>query len=225
MITHILRSKKAKPFWQYLTALCLLVGSGLSVAEGDVKAASAADAKPAKPGPTQVVEDFTNGLLNAVKDNKETSKEDPSEYFAQVQAVMSETVHFKSIAKKIMGETAKKATKEEKIRFLKLTKTKLSETLAKAIANYADSKVQIEKEVPDEKSKRKVYVIQNIQNPAGNIRVVYTMGQWKKAGWKIANLTLGTNNLGEFYKNKFDQGVAISGGDVAKAIDWWVQNG
>ncbi len=177
------------------------------------------------PGPRDVVVGFTNGLLAAVNENKDTIKEDPAQYFDQVKSVMDEAIHFRYIAKGVMGKYAKTASKEDKIRFLSVFKDKLSETLAKAIANYAESKIEIEKDIPDEKNPRKAYVSQKISGPDGVVRVVYTLGQWKKAGWKISNLTLDSTNLGETYKSQFDQSVTLNGGDMAKAIDWWIKNG
>ena len=192
----------------------------------EAKSASQAESTKAElPGPSEVIQYFTDSLLEAVKEGGESIAEDPTEYYAQVQKVMEETVHFKYIAKGVMGKYAKTASKEEKIRFLKVFKGKLSETLAKAIANYADSKIEIEKEIADEKNSRKVYVSQTIAGPDGVIRVVYTMGQWKKVGWKISNLTLDSTNLGETYKSQFDQSVSLNDGDLNKAIDWWVNNG
>ena len=187
---------------------------------------SAADAEAeSKPGPREVVQIFTDGLLKAVQENEKTIKEDPSKYFSEVETIMNEAIHFPYIARGVMGKYAKSASKEQKIKFLSVFKEKLSETLAKAIANYAESKIEIEKEIPDEKNPRKAYVAQKISGPDGTVRVVYTLGQWKKAGWKISNLTLDSTNLGETYKSQFDQSVTLNGGDMVKAIDWWIKNG
>ena len=203
-----------------ISALFYLAISALSISHAQSDSKSLAERTP-----TEVITQFTDNLVNAVNEGGDKIKEDPTDYFKQVEAIMEETVHFRYIAKGVMGDFAKVATKEEKIRFLSVFKSKISETLAKAIVNYAGAEIEVEKEIPDEKNARKVYVSQRIEGPDGPIRVIYTMGQWKKDGWKVSNMTLDSANLGETYRNQFAQSVSLNDGDIAKAIEWWVNNG
>ena len=188
--------------------------------------AFAQDAKESQvPSPSEVVTKFTDNLLVAVKNEGASIKEDPKPYFKKVEEVMEEAIHFRFIAKGVMGDFAKTATKEEKQQFLAVFKEKLAETLAKAIVSYSASEINIEKEIADEKNPRKAYVSQIIAGSEGEIRVVYTLGNFKKSGWRVSNMTLDSANLGETYKNQFAQSVKINDGSISKAIEWWITNG
>ena len=175
--------------------------------------------------PSDVVSKFTDHLLVAVKNEGAAVKEDPKPYFKKVESIMEDAIHFKYIAKGVMGGYAKTATRDEKEQFLSVFKEKLAETLAKAIVSYSASDITIEKEILDEKNPRKAYVSQIISGSEGEIRVVYTLGNWKKSGWRVSNMTLDSTNLGETYKNQFAQSVKINNGSIAQAIEWWITNG
>ena len=177
----------------------------------------------ASESPGKIVEDFTDQLMSSVRalgtDNTKTA-----EYYKQIETDMDSTVQFTYIAKGVMGKYAKSASNAQKQAFLTVFKERLATTLAKAIANYGDAKLTTEEVVFDENNPRKAYVSQKITNREGVVRVIYTMGQWK-SGWKIANLTLDSANLGQTYNSQFDQAMRKHGGDIDKTIVWWGENG
>lgn len=209
--------KRVKPnvFTQYWALILTFMMAAMANAE----------VAPSGPGPSEVVDTFTQGLRSALEKHESTIKEDPQAYYDEVLVVMEDAIQFKYIAKGVMGSYAKTATKEQKIEFLRVFKSKLAETLAKAIANYSDAEITIEKEMDDDKNARKKYVAQKIAGPDGEIKVVYTLGNWKKTGWRISNLTMDSTNLGETYKSQFEQSVTMNKGDLSKAIAWWIDNG
>lgn len=173
--------------------------------------------------PNLVVEQLSTDIMSSVqKYGGKQAKAD--QYYALVQAAMEDTVQFAYIAKGVMGKHAKRATNEQKKVFLTIFKRKLAVTLAKAIENYGDAKLETEKVTMDEKNPRKAYVSQKISNRDGVVRVIYTMGKWK-SGWRIANLTLDSANLGQTYSSQFEQAMLKNGGDIDKTIAWWDKNG
>ncbi len=89
------------------------------------------------PTPHQVVEGVTSRLIDVVKNGEKALKENPDQYFADVEAVMSQAMDFKFMTKSVMGKTYwKKASREQKKRFFRAFKGSLVQTLGKGMASF-----------------------------------------------------------------------------------------
>ncbi len=171
----------------------------------------------------QVVDDVTTQLMAAVGRGKESLKNDPSQYFAEVRTIMEDTVDFGFMAKVVMGRKHwSDASEKQRAEFREAFTVSIVETYAKSIANFSDFKITTLKPKKEDAGKSKVIVVQEFRGPSGKNIVSYTMRKRRSSGeWKLTNVVLSGVSLGEALQSQFAQSVVENKGNLDAAIDGW----
>lgn len=169
----------------------------------------------------EVVEKVTDQLLGVVKNGQEIIKTDPQKYFAEVDAVLSPVVDFGFIARNVMGSHWKRASQEQRQRFVKTFQNGLVETYAKGLANFGELNIVVLPPAKDVTGLRKVGVVQEVREDSGVTRIAYSMGLNKSGEWKLINVVLDGVNLGKTFRSQFAQAVKQNDGDIEAVINSW----
>lgn len=171
--------------------------------------------------PQGTVEDVTARLMDVIRKGEDDLKSNPDQYYGNVRKVLEETVSFPFIAKSVMATYWSKATEVQRERFTDVFTRGMVETLGKGMANYSDLKITTLPAAKEDKGKRRVEVVQEIQGTEGVNRVSYTMAQNRSGEWKLINVVLNGVNLGKSFRDQFAQSMRQNDNDIDKVIDGW----
>lgn len=175
--------------------------------------------------PQGTVESVTSRMMDVIRDGEEDLKKNPDQYYGNVRKVLEETVSFPFIAKSVMATYWSKASEEQRERFTEVFTRGMVETLGKGMANYSDLKITTLPPAKEDKGKRRVEVVQEIQGTEGVNRVSYTMAQNRSGEWKLINVVLNGVNLGKSFRDQFAQSMRQNDNDIDKVIDGWSMQG
>ncbi|SMF54073.1 phospholipid transport system substrate-binding protein [Alteromonadaceae bacterium Bs31] len=171
--------------------------------------------------PRKVVESLTTTLLDLARVGQDKLKNEPEEFYAEIERVLDPMVSFKFIAKNVMGQSYwKQATEVQREQFIVVFKRSLVETYVKGMSQNLD----YEMAVLDKESKvlkSKASIVQKITGPDSVNHVVYTLGLGKSGQWKVTNLTLDGVNLGKTFRSQFAQGMKENKNDIDATIAGW----
>ena len=95
----------------------------------------------------------------------------------------------------------------------------LVDTLALAMASYADVDITVKTGKGDGKTKQSVLV--KARKPDGNaVDIIFSMGA-TDGEWKVRNLTFDGVNIGLSFRNQFSGAMGKHNGDIDAVIDNW----
>ena len=169
--------------------------------------------------PYAIVGDVTDALVGAARDFK--ADNDQAAFDKKVLMALEPVVAFDYIARVVMGDYYKGATKEQQERFAALFKANLVSTYAKGIATYADSNIKVMPAPAPVGDERRVTVDQEVSHEGETHKLSYSMAKNKTGEWKLINLVLNGINLGRSFSSQFEQLAGKNGGDIDKVIASW----
>lgn len=191
--------------------------------QADTQKADTKTAAPkAKPATAHAaVTQVTDDMMAIIRRSTQLMADDPKAYYAQVSDLLEPVVAFSYIAKSVMGQHYKAATKAQREAFAKTFQSTMVETFAKGLANYSDFKITTVPPTGDVSGQRKVQVIQEVAGKDGTNTVAYTMGQSKTGDWLLINVVLNGINLGSNFQQQFAQAMRQHKNDVDSVIATW----
>ncbi len=205
--------------------LACFTGASAIAAEKSAPDPSKSVANAGTPTPQGTVESVTARLMDVIRTGEGDLKNNPDQYYANVRKVLEETVSFPFIAKSVMATYWSKATEAQRERFTDVFTDGMVETLGKGMANYSDLKITTLPAAKEDKGKRRVEVVQEIQGTEGVNRVSYTMAQSRSGEWRLINVVLNGINLGKSFRDQFAQSMRQNDNDIDKVIDGWSMQG
>ncbi len=203
----------------WLSAICLLTGSlmvaGHAIAEKRV-------AKDIEVEVQQVVESSTQQLVMKLNKEKANYTENPERFYSEMDAALSELVDFKRIAGRVMGKYARKATKEQRSKFLVSFKRSLYMAYSKALVESGAFEISVNEAKLNSRSNKKASVNLVVTSASGNqYPVVYSMHFSKNNEWMLENVIVNGVNVGLAFRDRFNQEVRGQKGDLDKVIEGW----
>ena len=198
-----------------LSAICLFIAAGHSTA-GET------EAEGIEIEVQQVVENSTQQLVEKLNKEKANYTENPERFYSEMDAALSELVDFKRIAARVMGKYARKATKEQRSRFLVSFKRSLYVAYSKALVESGAFEITVNDAKLNPRSDKKASVNLVVTSASGNqYPVVYSMHFSKKKEWMLENVIVNGVNVGLAFRDRFNQEVREQRGDLDKVIDGW----
>ncbi|MGR6873497.1 MlaC/ttg2D family ABC transporter substrate-binding protein [Pseudomonas sp. HK3] len=162
-------------------------------------------------------------LLAEIQSSKQTKTLSDEQKIALVDHKLGEIVDFKRIARRVMAKHFKRATKEQRQRFLIVFKSSLLNTYAKGLWEFNNYKVNV---LPLKEGK------QTQRNTQVGIEVITSGGQvfpvtqslfydHKENKWMVQNVIINGINMGLLFRDQFSRLVAQSNGNIDLAISGW----
>lgn len=171
--------------------------------------------------PHAVVTAMTEDLIVSMGQFRDTSSEDPTAFFDDLESRLTSIIDFDWIAANVMGPYRKKASAEQRQRFAVVFRRGLIETYGRGLLSYSDEKIEV---VPPQQSVeglRRVKVQQKIYGAEEVYPVSYSMGLNKQRQWKVTNVVINGINLGKTFRNQFIQSAKKHDGDIDLVIENW----
>jgi phospholipid transport system substrate-binding protein len=170
----------------------------------------------------KIVEDSTSQLVEKLNQEKATYTEDPERFYSEMDSALSELVDFKRIAGRVMGKSARAATKEQRSRFLESFKKSLYVAYSKALVESGAFEIKVEDVKVNPRSDKKASVSLVVTSASGNqYPVVYSMNYGKNKEWMLENVIVNGVNVGLAFRDRFSQEMRQQQGDIDKVIDGW----
>lgn len=217
----------------FATTRRILVALVLGTVFFQVNAAEVSNAAVANAPVTEVsaetaVDGYIRNLLQSMETIKPLYDTDRTAYFSQVEAVLSEFVDFREVARGVMakyGTGPNGATPEQLGRFADVFRASLVDFYGSALASYGgvDYEILPMPEAPSD-PENSTNVRMSIKSDDGTrIEVQYTMFLNADRVWKLKNLYVEGVNLRRQYYAQFDSMMISNNYDIDKVIaDWMV---
>ncbi|MDN3638926.1 ABC transporter substrate-binding protein [Simiduia curdlanivorans] len=175
-------------------------------------------------GPHEVVVKVVDDLRVAVRKHSDATDPEGLALMQEMRSILEPVVDFGFIAKVVMGDTAKSATKDQVGRFEAVFRESLVSTYAKGMKGYVEAEMNIPPLGPEAQGQNRVAVRQEVTTTSGIQVIDYTMAKNRSSGeWKLINVVLNGINLGKTFRSQFAQAIKQHNGDVDKVIELWAQ--
>jgi len=170
----------------------------------------------------KIVEESTSQLVEKLNQEKGTYSENPERFYSEMDIALSELVDFKRIAARVMGKSARAATKEQRSRFLESFKQSLYVAYSKALVESGAFEIKVEDVKVNPRSDKKASVNLVVTSASGNqYPVVYSMNYGKNNVWMLENVIVNGVNVGLAFRDRFSQEMRQQKGNIDNVIDGW----
>lgn len=167
--------------------------------------------------PQAMVECATERMLQSLKDNETQLEEDPTVIYGLVQDILMPNFDFEKMSKLALGKNWRKASTEQRDRFIEEFRLLLVRTYSTAMLEYTDEKINF---LPfhGDVAKKKVKVKMEILQTGGpSIPMALSMYLNKEEAWKVYDVKIDGISLVTNYRSTFNTEIRNDGMD--KLID------
>jgi phospholipid transport system substrate-binding protein len=184
--------------------------------------------------PTPIIESTTSQIMAIVAEAPGYFDSDPDRFYAEIGAVLDETIDWRGFAKGGMGQYAsnaryrsldnagREALKDQLNSFTTIMKSGLIRTYAKGLLAFSGSKFEIVDDGDIDLTAKSASITQLVYGSGDRTYTVrYQMGQSRDGSWRLRNLIVEDINLGQIYQNQFASAVKSADGDVARVVAEW----
>jgi len=201
--------------------LCLLTAMNGVVSAQTVSAAI----QPVEIVVKETVSASVADLLEKFNQERQFYETEPDRFFSKMDAALSKIVDFRRIAARVMGRYARKATKEQKNKFVNVFKKSLYATYTKTLIESGVNDINVTKARINSRSDKKATVDLNVISANGTVfPVIYSMHKTKDDRWLLENVIVFGVNVGLAFRDRFEKQVRKNKGDIDLVIDSWTVN-
>ena len=162
--------------------------------------------------PDVMLKQTSDEVIAVLKDKREQLKDDPSLVYDLVHEYILPHLDEVTIAKLALGKNWRKATREQKLKFIDEFRDLLIRTYGKSLSEFSDQQINYFP-VKLKQGDKKVVVKSEVLQPGGPaIPVSYRM-RIKDDAWKVYDLSIDGVSLVTSYRGTFDQEVRKGGID------------
>lgn len=172
--------------------------------------------------PYDKIEKITQELINIIGLHQKDYPSNEKQYFAALTELLSDTVDFNYISKKVMGSYRANITPVQRVEFADKFRMGLVETYGRGLINYGDQEIAIVNRSPLKQGQRTLVVQQEIRSSGKIFPLRYSMARKKTGEWMVINMTISGINLREIFRSQFSQAVQQTSGDFDAVISSWV---
>lgn len=180
--------------------------------------------QPAKSAEESVIQGVQAVLSVVRKYEGQDDEEARLNYLNEVSQQLEPVIGYSVIARRVMGEAFKNATREQKIRFLESFKRSMVNTYAGGIYAFGAYEVNLLPSQDDKKDTLKnTRVYLEVVSPEGpKYSLVQSVYYSKSAeDWKMQNAIFNGINLGVTFRTQFEQIYKETNGDLDESIIEW----
>ncbi len=169
------------------------------------------------PEPQAIVKAASDKMMQALKTHKQELEADPDRIYGLVVDILLPHFDFRKMAKLALGKNWRKATAEQRDKFVKEFRGLIIRTYSTAMLEYTNQKIDF---LPfkGNLAKKKVRIKMSIIQPNGpSIPMDLAMYQNKQGEWKVYDVRIDGVSLVTNYRSTF--ATKIRNGGLDKLID------
>lgn len=169
-----------------------------------------------------IVEQNVNELVVKFKEEKTYYETDPDRFFGNMDAALSKIVDFRRFAARVMGKYAKRASKDQRNRFVDVFKNSLFQTYTSTLMESGTFQINVMKATLNSRSDKRASVDLEVISKNGNVYpVIYSMYKNKQDQWLLENVIVFGVNIGLAFRDRFETAMRTHKGSVDAVIDSW----
>jgi len=163
--------------------------------------------------PQELVRDTSSRMLVALHDEQESIREDSGRLYELVSEIVLPYFDFRRMSQWVLGKNWRKATPEQRERFVEQFRLLLVRTYGSALFEYADEKIIYLPFVAD--SDAKTVTVRTEIELAGATAIPITYSMYRSnAGWKVYDVSISGVSLVTNYRSTFGSIIRKDGMDV-----------
>lgn len=169
-----------------------------------------------------IVEQNVHEVLELFKVEREFYDTDPDRFLSSMDSALNKIVDFRRIAARVMGKYARKASKEQRNRFVEVFKDSLYSTYTKTLIESGVFDIKVVRAKLNSRSNKKAVVDMQVITDNGTVLpVAYSMYLNKSNNWMLENVIVFGVNVGLAFRDKFALQYRKSKGNLNTVIDGW----
>ena len=172
-------------------------------------------------GPREQVVSVVELLKTEIVANRDVLSKDTSALRAKADEILSPLIDFDNFAKNVMGKYYRRATKEQRLEFAKVTKETLLNSYATALLEFDENKVKILPLSPSKKKNKARVNMEFVTDAGSQVDIVFLMKLNKKQVWLLDNVIISGINFGLTFRKQFASMVQKNKNDIDLAITSW----
>ena len=161
--------------------------------------------------PQELVRDTSSRMLAALRDERQVIAENPGRLYELVSDIVLPYFDFQMMSQWVLGKNWRRATPEQRTRFVEQFRKLLIRTYGAALSDYADERI-IYLPFNDAGDQRKVTVRTEIEQGGSTIPIFYSMYN-SKQGWKVYDVAISGVSLVTNYRSTFTSIIRSEGMD------------
>ena len=163
--------------------------------------------------PQELVRDTSSRMLVALHDEQDSIREDSGRLYELVSEIVLPYFDFRRMSQWVLGKNWRKATPEQRERFVEQFRLLLVRTYGSALFEYADEKIIYLPFVAD--SNAKTVTVRTEIELAGTTSIPITYSMYRSnAGWKVYDVSISGISLVTNYRSTFGSIIRKDGMDV-----------
>ncbi|WP_430461389.1 MlaC/ttg2D family ABC transporter substrate-binding protein [Thalassolituus sp. LLYu03] len=198
-----------------LVALSLVWGSATWAADSEELAEQA----------HEVVKRTTEKVLQSINKNRHIYESDKAKFFWELEDVLGPMIDFQRLTRRIMGDSYREATVDQRQRFASAFKRSLLSSYATGLIEFEDYEVRVlPPKTGVENTLRNTLVDLEVVTPSGKVFPI-TQSMYfhhRDRRWMAQNVIVNGINVGKLFNEQFEQMVHDNDGNIGAAIDEWI---
>ncbi len=184
----------------YLFLLVLLLLANVSIAQ-------------AVQAPDVLVKNTTEKMLTALDEQSKELEEDPSLIYGLVSEIVLPHFDFIRMSRSVLAQNWKKASREQKLSFVRAFRTLMVRTYAVALLEYTDQKIHVLPAKLKPGDKNVTVRMEVLQKGKPSVMINYRL-RLKKKGWKVYDIVVDGISLIANYRTSFASEIKQQGLDA-----------
>ena len=175
----------------------------------------------AAPSPYESVQASTEQLLEKLVEIQPIYKNDKNKFFQEIDSSLAPFVDFKGFSRGVMAKYYRRASNQQKARFVEVFRNSLIKTYATALVEFDDPQVIVKQDNKPQKDPRKARVSLKVYGKDGSVYPVEYSLVLMNEQWKLRNLVIDGINIGLQFRSQFTAYMQQYKNDIDKVIDNW----
>ncbi len=170
------------------------------------------------------VKRVTDELLKKLIQVQPLYETDRQKFYQEVDQSLGQFIDFDGFSRGVMAKYYRRATDEQKARFVRTFRDELIQTYSKALVEFDNEEVIVKPEDKPQKDPRKAKIRLEVHGKDGTIYPVdYSLVQ-KNGNWKLRNIVINGINIGLQFRSQFSSSMQKYKNDIDLVIENWNVN-
>ncbi len=170
------------------------------------------------------VKRITDDLLKKLVEVQPLYETDRQKFYQEVDQSLGQFIDFDGFSRGVMAKYYRRATDEQKKRFVDTFRDELIQTYSKALVGFDNEEVIVKQDDKPQKDPRKAKIRLEIHGKDGTIYPVdYSLVQ-KNGTWKLRNIVINGINIGLQFRSQFSSSMQKYKNDIDLVIQNWNVN-
>ncbi|MGI9305455.1 MAG: MlaC/ttg2D family ABC transporter substrate-binding protein [Gammaproteobacteria bacterium] len=163
--------------------------------------------------PADLVRSTSDEILNVLKEQAAAGERNPQVINDKLVSILEPVVDFDHFAKSVLGKHWRKASEDQRTRFIAEFRSFLIRSQTKPLTDFADTEVNVLSSRAKNEKNVAVYSEMDQNNGKQPVSVIYLFRKNKQDEWKLVNLVIEGLNLLKNFRTSFSDEINKKGID------------